>query len=112
MTTERHLTIAEAAARIGCSPYTLRDWCTRLTVPHHRRFGARGIYFTEADLAEILRGQSRPVRPPAPRAEQTERATAPAELAEPAAINARASDTRTAARPGPGRYGSHLPRRS
>lgn len=59
----------EAAARLGCSPYTLRDRVTRGEVPHHRAGRRKGVYFTQEDLDEILAGQAR--RATAPRTEMT-----------------------------------------
>ena len=49
----------EAAAQLGCSPYTLRDRVTRGEVPHHRSGRRKGVYFTQGDLDEILAGQAR-----------------------------------------------------
>jgi excisionase family DNA binding protein len=49
----------EAADRLGCSPYTLRDRVTRGEVPHHRSGRRKGVYFTQEDLDEILAGQAR-----------------------------------------------------
>jgi len=51
----------EAAARLGCSPLTLRDKVSRREVPHHRSGRRKGVYFTQEDLDKILAGQARPV---------------------------------------------------
>ena len=50
----------EAAARLGCSPFTLRDKVTRREVPHRRSGRLKGVYFTQEDLDKILAGQARP----------------------------------------------------
>ena len=50
----------EAAAYLGCSPFTLRDRVTRHEVPHHRSGRLKGVYFTQEDLDRILAGQARP----------------------------------------------------
>ncbi|WP_404352968.1 hypothetical protein LG324_08775 [Phycicoccus jejuensis] len=51
--------MAEAAALLGWSRYTLRDRCSRRVVPHHRRHSTRGIYFTPEDIAAIRAGRTR-----------------------------------------------------
>jgi excisionase family DNA binding protein len=53
----------EAAALLRCSRWTLRDQVTRGEVPHHRRGRVKGVYFTLANLEEIVASQARGVRP-------------------------------------------------
>ena len=54
-------TLAEAASRLGWAGTTLRDKVTAYAVPHHRRHAARGIFFTDQDIAQIkAQGRRRP----------------------------------------------------
>jgi excisionase family DNA binding protein len=60
MDEQSRFSLVEAAARLGCSPYTLRDWVTRGEVPHHRSGRSKGVYFTHEDLDAIVAAQGRP----------------------------------------------------
>jgi excisionase family DNA binding protein len=60
MDQQSRFSIDEAAARLGCSPLTLRDKVTRREVPHRRSGRLKGVYFTQEDLDKILAGQVRP----------------------------------------------------
>ena len=55
-TLERTLNIDEAAAILGCTPQTLRQWCSRRRVPFTRV--GRLVRFRPADLAAFLEGNS------------------------------------------------------
>lgn len=66
----------EAAAYLGCSRWTLRDQVTRGDVPHHRRGRVKGVYFTRANLDDIVAGQARGVRSPLTARPSTTRAAA------------------------------------
>ncbi len=64
-TLERTYTLDEAAEAIGISRWTLRDWVSRYEVPHRRRGRVKGVYFTQADLEEIIASHARPAAAPA-----------------------------------------------
>jgi hypothetical protein len=54
-------TLAEAAGRLGWASTTLRDKVSAQAVPHHRRHAVKGVFFTDADIAQIrARGRRRP----------------------------------------------------
>ena len=61
MTIERQYSLPEAADILGYAVTTLRDRVARGEVPHHRRFGVKGVYFTDNDMAAIQDGTRVPL---------------------------------------------------
>ncbi|RBQ05182.1 hypothetical protein DQE82_26935 [Micromonospora sp. LHW51205] len=57
---EQPLTIKQAAAVLGMSPWTLRDRVTAGTVPHRRTGKVRGVVFDPEHIEAIKRADSRP----------------------------------------------------
>ena len=56
------LTVSEAAELLSISPHTLRRWVSQQRVPCRKLGGC--VWFTEADVEEIVRGAYREVREP------------------------------------------------